>query len=412
MLAGCTYERSHPLLAVGRVVLASLLGIAGAGASMLTCRVIDDPGKLDEISLAWDHLARRSEFIDIYATAGFARAWWKAYGRVRTLRLILVEDASGPRLIAPFYFDNTAPHAWKLIGNFRADYNNLIFAAGDLEPLSYLFSWLRTHGEWRLLMLQHVPGHAAVIHHFPTAYEGHWPRVRKLQSWLALGSLLVYRGRHAVHPRIAGTGLNALGNLLQSRHYRKHVNWLSRQATLEYRSVSDPDEIRSRLPEFMALHVAEWRSKGRDSLFTDPDNRTFYELLTREMAPYGATRLDLLTLGGRPIAAHFGFSWRRRVYYYKPCYDPSVATHSPGKLLLAYIIRRAIEEGAEEVDLLYGREAYKDAYASDIRQTGSLLIHRSRVSALMERVARLQLDAWRGGAGAKRGPQAIGARGR
>ena len=57
-----------------------------------------------------------------------------------------------------------------------------------------------------------------------------------------------------------------------------------------------------------------------------------------------------------------------------------------GKLLLAHILCTAFQQGAEEVDLLKGREPYKEKYASDIRTTGSLKIYRSRSDALREKL--------------------------
>jgi CelD/BcsL family acetyltransferase involved in cellulose biosynthesis len=93
-----------------------------------------------------------------------------------------------------------------------------------------------------------------------------------------------------------------------------------------------------------------------------------------------------LTLDNKIIAAHFGFTWDRRIYYYKPCYDPSLSSHSPGKVLLAYLIQDAITRGIQEVDFLYGLEDYKQDYTSEIRRTSSFLIQKSRLGTLARRL--------------------------
>lgn len=353
---------------------------------MLSCRLIEDGSGIAEIAGAWDRLLCRSEFTTIFASAGFARAWWRAYGHHRRLRLLVVEDEMGPRLIAPLYCDASSPDDWKMIGNFRGDYGNLIFSAGDVESLSCLFAWLRTHAGWQTLSMHNLPGHAAVLRFFPRAYTPDARYATKLRSWLVADSPLICQEWHAQHPRADAAKLRELAALLESRNHRKHVNWFSRQGTLAYRCLAEPADIRSRLPEFFALHVAEWSSKGGRSLFLEPANRDFYGFLTEDLAAYRTLRLDLLTVGDRLIAAHLGFDWHGRVSYYKPCYDPAVASHSPGKLLLAHIIRRAAEAGAPELDLLFGLEDYKKQYASEIRATGSIVMERSRWRALRRRL--------------------------
>jgi CelD/BcsL family acetyltransferase involved in cellulose biosynthesis len=88
-------------------------------------------------------------------------------------------------------------------------------------------------------------------------------------------------------------------------------------------------------------------------------------------------RLDLLLLDSELIAAHFGFTWDRRIYYYKPCLQIKYAKYSPGKILLEQIIQSAAKKEISEVDLLFGMEEYKLRYTSNIRKTGSLIICRS-----------------------------------
>jgi len=242
-------------------------------------------------------------------------------------------------------------------------------------------------------MFQRVPEHAAVLHHFSHAYEGDAHYVTKLRSWLRIGSPLVWREWHALHPRIHGQALSDFGNILERPKNRWHLNWFRRQGTLRYECLSDPRDITSRLTEFMDLHITAWRAKGQPSLFQDPENRRFYDYMLEELATYQAIRFDVLSLNGKMIAAHFGFNWGGSVCFYKECYDPAFSKHGPGNMLRAHIIRSAIAGGADEVDFLCGREEYKDHYASDIRTTGSLSIHRSRFDVLSTRLlGRLGLD--------------------
>lgn len=354
---------------------------------MLTARLIEHACDLKTLAPQWDALLQRSEFVSIFLTAGFAMSWWHAYGSSRELRLVVVEDGSScVRLIAPFYVEPSSPHLWELIGSFRADYNNLIVESDNMGALDFLFRWLRLDNRWRVLQFGNIPGHAAVLRYFRNAAQPTSGNLRTIRSWLDVRKPLAYRSWHAVHPRISSEHLVRFTGLLERPSHRKHINWFKRMGCLRYRCIRDCSEIRRRLPEFMDLHIAQRASKREQSMFLDAEHRIFYSRLAEDLEPYNALRMDVLALDERIVAAHIGFDWNNRIYYYKPCHDPAFNSHSPGKLLLAHILSTAFEHRAEEVDLLKGREPYKEKYASDIRTTGTLMIYRSRFDALCERL--------------------------
>src|SRR5207244_1672300 len=96
--------------------------------SMRRCHIIQDFREIEALAKDWDELVQQSDFSDVFATSGFARAWWRAYGGSRLLKVVVVEDESSrPKLIAPFYSDQSEPNVLRLIGDFRGDYNNLVF---------------------------------------------------------------------------------------------------------------------------------------------------------------------------------------------------------------------------------------------------------------------------------------------
>ena len=207
-----------------------------------------------------------------------------------------------------------------------------------------------------------------------------------MRSWLALGSPLVYRVWNFEHPHLSGAKLDELRNLVSTKNYIRHVNWYRRNGDFRYRTITSAEEIRSLLPQFMDLHTKEWVAKGQDAQFKWDLARRFFEFLTEDMAGYGVLRMNLLEFNGAMIAAHFGFQGQGRFYFYKPCLDPDHARHSPGKVLMAYMIRQAVEEGLDDFDLLRGLDPYKERYASEIRRTAFLLVQRSRVHAVASRL--------------------------
>jgi CelD/BcsL family acetyltransferase involved in cellulose biosynthesis len=70
-------------------------------------------------------------------------------------------------------------------------------------------------------------------------------------------------------------------------------------------------------------------------------------------------RIDELVLDGRPLAVTLGFQGPRTYYLYNMGYDPAAAHLSPGIVLLAALIERAIEERVARFDFMRGLEHYK-----------------------------------------------------
>ena len=73
----------------------------------------------------------------------------------------------------------------------------------------------------------------------------------------------------------------------------------------------------------------------------------------------GMLRLDVLEAGGAPRAITLGFQSPRTYYLYNMAYDRRPRGLSPGIVLLAALIERAIEDRCERFDFVRGLERYK-----------------------------------------------------
>ena len=73
----------------------------------------------------------------------------------------------------------------------------------------------------------------------------------------------------------------------------------------------------------------------------------------------GPLRLAFLTVGDRRIAAGPMFKTADRYLYYNAGVDPDARDLSPGVVLVAEYVRRALDEGVRRFDFLRGDESYK-----------------------------------------------------
>ena len=180
---------------------------------------------------------------------------------------------------------------------------------------------------------------------------------------------------------------------IETRHYRGDRRWFESVRPIRYERVTGAAITPTLLERFMALHAREWRGQNGQSQFERPEERTYLVALFGELGARAAIHLDGLWWGDDLIAAHVGFRWARREYYYKPCYDPAIE-RSPGKLLLGYLLSRAAADpDIDEFDFLNGLEDYKVQQASDLRETRALDIYRTGLALNVDRV-RHRLKQW------------------
>jgi len=70
--------------------------------------------------------------------------------------------------------------------------------------------------------------------------------------------------------------------------------------------------------------------------------------------------LTFLTVNGKPAATYLNFDYDNRILVYNSGLVPQTYAHlSPGIVLLAFNIQRAIDLGRREFDFLRGNEEYK-----------------------------------------------------
>lgn len=126
---------------------------------------------------------------------------------------------------------------------------------------------------------------------------------------------------------------------------------------------------------FVPAYTAYWRSRPEGCMFDRPGVGAFAERVVSEGVPSGWAHYDHLSLNGRSIAWHIGLTFRNRMYWWIPAYDLAWQGFSPGKVLLALLIERAIASGIEELHLLAGAQRYKVEWQADVVTLSALRWH-------------------------------------
>ena len=106
--------------------------------------------------------------------------------------------------------------------------------------------------------------------------------------------------------------------------------------------------------------------------------QAFFRAVATILAEHGWLQLSFLDIGGRPVASYFCFEYRNEVLVYNSGYDATASPHlSPGWVLLAQLIQRAIAEGHARFDFLQGNEDYKHRFGGVDEPVYRTLIRRA-----------------------------------
>lgn len=118
------------------------------------------------------------------------------------------------------------------------------------------------------------------------------------------------------------------------------------------------DDIDEGMTILFETHKKRWRKRGLPGAFIGRAE-AFHKEWAHLAAARGYLWLSLLKIDGETIGAIYAMTLGSACYYYQAGFDPTKGSISPGTLLVAATIKRAIEEGKDIFDFLRGDEPYK-----------------------------------------------------
>ncbi len=131
------------------------------------------------------------------------------------------------------------------------------------------------------------------------------------------------------------------------------------------------------LDAFIDLHQRRWGDAGLFPPTQGGDaSRLFVRRLFEGFGPDGPVRLCFLTVGGRRIAAGITFEHGDTLAYYNAGVDPDARELSPGVVMVAKYVERAIATGRRRLDFLRGDEPYKYEWGAVDEPIQRLLVRR------------------------------------
>ena len=295
---------------------------------------------------AWDDLVAASRLRSPFLSWAWQCEWARTFAEQRRLEIRCVKDDGGD-LVALLPLYESTSGAMEIVGGADvSDYLDLIAVKGREEEAWVALLQSRTADpiEW-------------ILHAVPEAS----PTVSALP---ALASASGLEASASVEERCPVLALPPSWEAYLSRLSGKHRHELQRKMRRLEREAPDaqascvdtPADIEARLGDFLTLHRSSRVGKAR---FMDDRMEQFFRRVLTAFAERGAARLWFLDTASGPIAAFVTIEWDGTVGLYNSGFAPERAALSPGVVLLARLIRDAIERRCAKFDFLRGEERYK-----------------------------------------------------
>lgn len=303
----------------------------------------------------WRGLLAGDPDASVFATPEWNRVWWEELGDGKELMVLeLLRDDGAPWAIVPLYRkDVEGRKVLRFVGGIDlTDYLGPVCAPGDRRAAAAaLVEWLRAgEVDWDELDAHNMP--------VPFGFaEFLVERADKCDFRFALDQ----EETAAVLPLPESWEAYLAGLASKERHElkRKRRRLLRDHPDAAFRTAS-PETLEADLRTFVDMHRGAEGLKGH---FMKPEVATFFERVARAFMPLGWLRLDFLEVGGRAVAATFGFEIRGTrggvFYLYNSAYEPDAGRVSPGLMLVANLVEECIERGFDRFDFLRGPERYK-----------------------------------------------------
>ena len=318
----------------------------------------------------WNPLLRDSASDTIFLTWEWQSTWWKHLGEGELYILAMRTDEGRLIGIIPLYLTTSDDglNDLSIVGcRDVSDYLDLIAASGQEERVySALLDWLESEEapDWDRTDLCNIPSAspthsllanmaAAWGYQVQTEVEDVCPIIFLPSTWDEYLSSLDGKQRHELRRK------------LRKAEGSGQVNW---------HVVDEERDLAAEMEAFIQLHQ---KSAFEKDEFMDVQMKGFFQAVAQVLHEAGWLQLAFIEINGDKAAAMLNFDYRDSIMVYNSGFDPQkYAWLSPGIVLLAYCIQRAIELGRAKFDFMRGAEEYKFRFGGQPTEVYRLLIEK------------------------------------
>ncbi len=356
--------------------------------SQMSTNVLREWQEVEALAERWSALLERSHANSIFLTPEWIFAWRKAMQGIDLEPVVVVVEASDGELlgVAPFYLGvqylvNAVPYrVLRVMGDF---------------PTGSVYSDVIACPEQEQAVYEQV---MAELVRFPC--DGLW--VPHVAPWTGASERLeqaAQRNGFSVDIRDSEFYVIDLPDTFEAyemtlskstrKDFRRASRKLLNDAGAQVHVCKQQDEVGPMLDDLIRLNTARWADTERRGVFErKPREAAFYKHFAPVALAKGWLRLLTLELDGVAYAAEYGYRYNDRYFSLQTGYDRE-GPPGVGKVLLNQMLKRELESGAKQFDLLVGDASYKSSYGARERHCHEFFLLQPSIKTLPLRVGKV-----------------------
>ena len=322
--------------------------------------IVRSTAELEALAPEWTELWERDARATPFQHPAWLVPWWHHFGQPDLRVLTLRSPADGGLLgLIPLYVYRvpaTGERQMLLLGAGTSDYLDAVVSPEcGAEELARALQAVCGDDGWDAAYLTQLRPESAMV-----------DAVERMRS------VRVERFAGEATSRCAAVGISAL-----PAKVRREVLFC-RNAAIAHGTLglvaATAEGIPAAFDHLVATHTMRWQEKGEAGVLADPAVLAWHREALPLLEAAGLLRLLTLRLGGEPLATMYSLidpaSRAERVQYlYLMGFDPGRDALQPGRLLTAYTVEHAANEGVRTIDMLRGDETYKRFWHVEPRPT-------------------------------------------
>jgi CelD/BcsL family acetyltransferase involved in cellulose biosynthesis len=321
---------------------------------MLNISEINDFNQLLKLKNEWNAVAKISNNNNIFLTWEWCSTYWKHLGKGKKLIVLKIEDdeciAFAPlreskyKLLNWIEYNVIEPMCYG-----PTDYNGFLMTKRNEECLKLFFKYLYGCDDWDFMHLMDIPETSPILDHLSLIRE-YDPSLEKSHICPILS--------------ISESTITQLNGKFRKNIRRQMRNLKKDYDNVEIKSYDKFSTVDEAMDVFFELHERRGISKKMPSIFSNDDILNFHLDVARIFAEKGWLMLYFLVVDKKPIAAWYGFTFRKKMYLYLTGFNEDFSKYGPGNLLLYELIKICINNGIKKLDFMRGAEQYKSRWSS------------------------------------------------
>jgi CelD/BcsL family acetyltransferase involved in cellulose biosynthesis len=375
----------------------SAVSALSALGNPLACTVLTDVAEAEALRPAWSSLLERSQRNELTQSPDWLLTWWSVFGGLQGRQLRIGAFHDGERLVGlapllrrrhwyrgwlPFrrleFLASGEPSEHGIYTNHLA----LIAEQGYEEKVASRFVEAIAGGafdSWDELVLPMIDADTG------------WPD-RLVEAFRAVGyaaeAKIVTGAPYIPLPttwKAYLDGLTSSGKRNVERAIRAFDKWSDN--TMELACISTLAGLDKGKSILTSLHHQRWSADDQAGVFHSPLFVRFHDELMRTLVERGELELLVLRARGEPIAVLYTMIRAGKVYAYQTGRRTDVPSNvKPGVVVFGLAIKRAIEQGRREFDLLADEAFYKSQLTPHSRKQVQVRATRRCVVEMMRKL--------------------------